>query len=195
MRQKRWWQLRTEATSTDPQQAQLVGVAVALQAGRAFYIPLRHTVLKNGDKPTENEGISIIDAAPILRSLLDNPFILKVGHNIKYDLCVLANMGNGLEHVTPIDDTLCLSYILDAGRVHDHNLGALVDRLFSHRMMLLSHKEQDHFAEFNSQLAQFYAEKADFILRAYHQLKARLTKERLHRVHERMERPLVQVLC
>src|SRR5690606_11428730 len=113
----------TETTSLDPVAADLVGISLSTAAGKACYIPLGHTVGKPADGGLDLEGageppeqIARDQALTLLKPMLEHPGILKVGHNIKYDLLVFARHGIT---VAPVECTMLLSYVLEAG-LHGH---------------------------------------------------------------------------
>ncbi|HMB48140.1 MAG TPA: 5'-3' exonuclease H3TH domain-containing protein, partial [Afifellaceae bacterium] len=203
----------TETTSLDAMQAKLVGVSLALEtepggAVKACYIPLGHRTGEEDMFSHEAGGTLVADQIPMdealkrLKVLLEHPAVLKVAQNLKYDWLVLARSGI---HVAPFDDTMLISYALDAG-VHSHGDGA------GHGMDALSKRWLDHtpipykevagtgkakvtFDRVEIEPATAYAaEDADVTLRLWRILKPRLPADRLTRVYERLERPLVPVL-
>ena len=111
----------TETDSLDAQRARLVGLSLAVAPGKACYIPVGHSrtgELLETDVPHQ---LSPETALAILGPLLASDAVLKVGQNIKYDMEVLA--GHGVR-VSPIDDTMVLSYVLD-GSAHGHGMDEL----------------------------------------------------------------------
>jgi DNA polymerase-1 len=195
----------TETTSLDPLRCDLVGVSLAIAPGSACYIPVKHA-------PAEAQGSLLLggpDAAPEapkpipredvltrLRPLLADPAVLKIGHNIKYDLQVLAACDVA---VAPIDDTMLLSYVLDGGS-HGHGLDELCLLHCGHANIKFSDvcgsgKAQITFDRVPLDKALDYAaEDADYCLRLHALLKARLIAERMVTVYETLERPLVPVV-
>ncbi|MEO0715275.1 MAG: 5'-3' exonuclease H3TH domain-containing protein, partial [Pseudomonadota bacterium] len=120
----------TETDSLDAVAAKLVGVSLSTGPNEACYIPLAHISpegddLLGGDAP---EQVSFDDAIAALKPLLEDPEVLKVGQNIKYDLIVLGKVGIT---VAPVDDTMLLSFALNAG-VHGHGMDELSERYFQH---------------------------------------------------------------
>ena len=130
----------TETTSLDAARAELVGVAMALSAGRACYIPLRHVQPGQAASDTPQQGLDFSALSTLaprieqinyeaaiarLAALFADESVLKIGHNLKYDMHVLSQPRNGALTLYPVDDTMCLSYVLDAGRTDRHGLDHL----------------------------------------------------------------------
>jgi len=193
----------TETTSLDPMQAEFVGFSMALAPGRACYVPLGHRpaagTLDFGDEVLTQ--IPVREALQSLKPLLEDPSVLKIGQNLKYDCVVLAQHGIAL---APVEDTLLLSYALDAGR-GTHGLDALAERHLGHTCMGFTQvlefapgarKSDKTFAQVPLDKATQYAgEDADVTLRLWAILKARLAAERMATVYETLERPMVRVLA
>jgi len=189
--------LDTETNSLDVMQADLIGISLAVAPGKACYIPLQH---RAGDGLFDSgllEGqIPLDQALAELKPLLADPGVLKIGQNLKYDIAVFNR--HGVE-VGPIDDTMLISYSLDAG----HG-GQGMDRLseihLGHKPIAYSEvagtgKSQVTFDKVPLDKATAYAaEDADVTLRLWLALKPRLVPERKTTVYETMERPLVPVL-
>ena len=199
----------TETTSITASQASLVGVSLALAPGKACYIPLRH---KNAgdtqdglfalEQPTATINQCDFDGAmSLLKPLFEDSAVLKIGHNLKYDFHVLARSENGGARLHPVDDTMCMSYVLDTGRVPRHNLDFLADHWLGHKTI----KYEDLCGKGKSQIGfdavlpedalDYAAEDADITLRLWQMLKPRLAREGVSSVYERLERPLVSVLA
>ena len=193
----------TETTSLDSMRAELVGVSLSVEPGRACYVPLAHVAPGGGtadliegpaDAPRQ---IPLADALAALKPLLEDPGVLKIGHNIKYDMEVLARYGID---VSPVDDTMLLSYVLEAG-MHGHGLDELCKLHFEHANIKFSEvagsgKKAVGFAEVPLEAARDYAaEDADMTGRLHRLLKPRLVADRLATVYETLERPLVAVLA
>jgi DNA polymerase I len=192
-----------ETTSLDPMQAEFVGFSMATTPGRACYVPLGHRVASGafdfGDGPVKQ--VLVRDALEILKPLLEDPRILKVGQNLKYDILVLARHGI---RVAPLDDTLLMSYVVDGGR-GTHGMDVLAERHLGHACMPFTRvieyapgakKSDKTFAQVPLDKATEYAgEDADVTLRLWMALKPRLAAERVTTVYETLERPLVQVLA
>jgi len=195
----------TETTSLVPSTAKLVGVSLALAAGNACYIPLGHV----DPDSTPQEGGFDFEAKPApkqiplpafvaaIKDLLTDPSVLKIAHNLKYDLQVLAQ--HNLT-VAPYDDTMLMSYVLGAG-LYNHKLDDLAERHLAHKMISFnevagSGKNQITFDRVPLDKATAYAaEDADFTLRLWQLLKPRLLAEHLLTVYETLERPLVPVVA
>lgn len=184
----------TETDALDAMQAGLVGVNFATAPNRACYIPLAHG---GTDLLSETpQQVPFDTAIAKLKPLLEDPSVLKVGHNIKYDMNVLARYGIS---VGPIDDTMVMSFDLDAGR-HNHGMDELALQHFGHQCISFkdvcgSGKNQLTFNQVPLRDATRYAaEDADVTLRFWHWLKPRLSAEKVTRVYERVDRPLIPVL-
>ncbi|MDQ0420345.1 DNA polymerase-1 [Peteryoungia aggregata LMG 23059] len=198
----------TETTSLDPMQAELVGVSLAIQDNvlspgstdiRAAYIPLTH---KTGIGDLLGGGhaegqIPMRDALAALKGLLEDPSVLKVAQNLKYDYLVMKRHGVTLQS---FDDTMLMSYVLDAGK-GNHGMDGLSERWLGHtpipyKDVAGSGKSSITFDLVDIDRATAYAaEDADVTLRLWLVLKPRLAAEGLTRIYERLERPLVPVLA
>ncbi|WP_144184481.1 DNA polymerase I [Elioraea rosea] len=192
--------LDTETDSLDAQRARLVGLSLALAPGRAAYIPLRHTSRGNdlaADPPPKQLGFEAAIAA--LRPLLADPSVLKVLQNAKYDLNVLARAENGGLTVSPVDDTMLLSFCLDAG-AHKHGMDDLSALHLGHTPITYDSvtgtgRARISFAEVSLDRATAYAaEDADVTLRLWHVLRPRLREAKVLSLYEQVERRLVPVL-
>ncbi|MGH6923528.1 MAG: DNA polymerase I [Propylenella sp.] len=190
-----------ETVGPGPMQAELCGIALAVEPGVAGYVPLGHRA-GDGDifgAGLEKDQIPLAEALQALKPVLEDPAILKIGHNIKNDWLVLARYG---VETAPIDDTMLMSYALDAGAtMHGHGIAALAKDHLAHERIALkdvagSGRDKVAFhAVPIDKAAQYAAEGADIALRLWTVLKPRLPAERVTRVYERLERPLVQVLA
>jgi len=194
----------TETTGLDPMQADLVGVSLALSPGRACYVPLGHcdgaSDLFGGGGLVPGQ-IALRDALDALKPLLEDPAVLKIGQNMKFDMLVMARHGI---RVAPIDDTMLISYALDAGR-GGHGMDDLSIRHLGHACIPFSKaiehapgakKSERTFAGVPLDKATHYAaEDADVTLRLWLALKPRLAAERVTTVYETLERPLVPVIA
>ncbi|HSI41565.1 MAG TPA: DNA polymerase I [Xanthobacteraceae bacterium] len=189
----------TETTSLDAMQAELVGVSLALAPNRACYIPLGHTGAGDGlfSEGKLDGQIALGDALAALKPMLEDPGVLKLAQNLKYDFLVLARYGIA---VAPFDDTMLLSYVLDAGR-GPHGMDPLSERWLGHTPITFADvagkgKAAIGFARVAIDKATAYAaEDADVTLRLWRVLKARLVAEGRASVYETLERPLVPVLA
>ncbi|MCX7899069.1 MAG: DNA polymerase I, partial [Methylocystis sp.] len=190
----------TETTSLDPMQCELVGVSLAILPDRACYIPLRHRAAGAGDLFGGADllaGQIPLDAALArLKPLLEDAAVLKIAHNAKYDLTVLARYG---VEVSPIDDTMLISYALDTGK-NNHGLDELAQKHLGHENIPFSAvagsgRSFIGFARVPLDKATEYAaEDADVALRLWRTLKPRLAAEHMTNVYETLERPMVATL-
>ncbi|WP_425089180.1 DNA polymerase I [Stappia sp.] len=190
----------TETTSLNAMQADLVGVSLATAPGKACYIPLGHVDgegdLLGGGALVEGQ-IPMKDALAVLKPLLEDPSVLKIAQNMKYDWLVLRRYGIT---VAPFDDTMLLSYAIDAGK-GGNGMDALSERWLGHvpipfKEVAGSGKSMITFDKVALDKAAAYAaEDADVTLRLWQVLKARLAAERMATVYERLERPMVPVLA
>ena len=190
----------TETTSLDEMRAELVGVSLALGPGKACYVPLGH-VTGDGDllgAAERAEGqIPLQAAIEALRPLLADDSVLKIGQNLKYDIKVLANYGLT---VSPIDDTMLMSYAQDSG-LHGHGMDALSQEFLGHtpipiKDLLGTGKKQITFDKVPlEQAARYAAEDADVTYRLWARLRPRLIERRAATVYETLERPLIPVLA
>jgi len=191
--------LDTETTSLDPMSGRLVGISLATRPGRACYIPLTHGMATEGtlalDDPAP-EQIPVKDAIARLKPLLEDAGVMKVLQNAKYDLVVLRRAGID---VSPIDDTMLISYALDTG-LHSHGMDALSQRFLEHTPIPFKEVAGTGKSQITFDLVpldkatRYAAEDADVTLRLYHVLKPRLVGERMMTVYETLERPMVDVL-
>jgi len=190
---------RTETTSLDPMLADLVGFSLAIRPGRAAYVPIAH---RSGESDllgggTRENQVSFDDAMAAIRPLLADPAVLKIGHNIKYDWLLMHRLGID---ITAFDDTMLISYVLDAG-VGGHSLDALAERWLGHAVipfkdLVGSGKSLVTFDFVEIERATTYAaEGADIAMRLWRVLKPRLAANGLVSVYERLERPLAPVLA
>ncbi len=187
----------TETTSLDAMRAELVGVSLAIVPGKACYVPLGHRA-GDGLDFSGTEIVQLDRAAVVkkLKPLLEDPAILKIGQNLKYDMLLMARHGIA---IAPIDDTMLLSYALDSGR-NGHGMDELSDIHLDHKPISFkqvagSGKSARTFDLVAVDAATRYAaEDADVTLRLWHLLKPRLAAEHRATVYETLERPLVPVL-
>jgi DNA polymerase I len=190
-----------KATSIDPMQAEICGIALALGPNDAGYIPLSHK--QSGDGAglfaagLAPDQIKTTDAIEALRPLLESTGILKIGFNIKFNAVMMAQHG---VTICNHDDAQLMSYALDAGR-NSHSLDALSETwlghgVISHGELTGSGKGKLTFDQVAIDRATAYsAEDADVILRLWRVLKPRLAAERMTSVYETLERPLIGVLA
>jgi DNA polymerase-1 len=192
----------TESTLLNAARAELVGIALALAPGEACYIPLAHKSqagepgLDLGAVPAPKQ-IPLERAILRLKPLLEDDSVLKIGHDIKDDVEVLARHGIAL---APIDDAMLISYVL-AGGLHGHGIEELAETHFGHAVIAYkdvagSGKSHVGFAAVPLDKARDYAaEKVDVALRLHRLLKPRLLGERRLAFYETVERPLVPVVA
>jgi DNA polymerase-1 len=191
-----------ETSSPDPLQGELIGLSLAIKPGQACYIPIGHRT--GADDLFDGGGlapdqIAEAEAIALLKPLLESPGVLKIGHDIKFDMHVLAMRG---VRVAPIDDAMLLSYTLDAGATgDDHSLDTLSERFLGHKPIPLSEvagsgRNLVGLARAPIEKAcEYGAEKADIALRLMRVLQPRLVAEKMATVYERLERPLIEVLA
>jgi DNA polymerase I len=189
----------TETDSLDVMQANMVGFSLALAPGKACYVPLLH---RSGQDDLLGGGlidgqIKLDEALKILKPMLEHPAVLKIGQNVKFDWHMFNLLGIT---VAPYDDTMLMSYALDAGVV-SHGMDALSEVFLGHKPISYkgltgSGKGKITFDQVPLQEATAYAaEDADVTLRLWRVLKPRLAAEGMMVVYERLERPLVEVIA
>ncbi len=193
--------IEAKASSFDPLQADICGIALALTPNDACYIPLTHKQVGGGtglfDAGLAPGQIKTSDALAALKPLLESPGLLKIGFNIKFNAVMFAQEGIILRNY---DDAQLMSYALDAGR-NAHGLDSLAERWLDHATMTYgeltgSGKNKLSFDQVSIDKATTYsAEDADVILRLWRVLKPRLAAEHMTAVYETLERPLVAVLA
>ncbi len=194
-RHQGWIAVDTETSSTDATQAELVGVSLALHPNLACYIPLGH----GGTDLLAEVPVQIdVDAALArLKDLMEDPSVLKIGHNLKFDMIVLGQRGIT---IAPHDDTIVMSFDLDAG-LHGHGMDELAATHLSHSCIAFKDvvgtgKSQRGFHEIDLKAATRYAaEDADVTYRLWKRFKARLPAEGATRVYEMVDRPLIPVIA
>ena len=191
----------TETTGLNEMRADLVGVSLCVQAGEAAYLPLTHRAGQSDDlfgTDALAEGQMEQDRAlAMLKPMLEDSTILKIGQNMKYDAKILARVGI---QVAPIDDTMLMSYAQNGG-LHNHGMDLLSERYLDHapisiKTLLGSGKSAITFDRVPiDEASRYAAEDADITLRLWHYLKPRLHLNRVTAVYESLERPLVPVLA
>ncbi len=189
----------TETDVLSSANAGLCGVSLAVAPGEACYIPVGHC---------ETDGLALEEAADLkqipidvvidrLRPMLEDPSILKVAQNAKYDMAVLSRYG---VKVSPIEDTMLISYVLEAG-LHNHGMDELSKLWLGHEPIKFKHvagtgKAEISFKHVPLDRATCYAaEDADVTLRLFNRLRPRLARENLLTVYETLERPMPEVLA
>ena len=191
--------LDTETDSLDSMRANLVGVSLATTPGRACYVPLQHKASGGGLFGGERVAgqVPLAEAIAVLKPLLEDPSILKIGQNLKYDIEVLKRHGIA---VNPIDDTMLISYVLESGDV-GHGMDELSKRHLNHSCIAFkdvagSGKSMITFDRVPvADATRYAAEDADITLRLWLLLKPRLAAMGKLAVYETLERPLVAVLA
>ncbi len=192
----------TETTSLNEMTADLVGISLCVEAGRACYIPLAHKSegesdgLFGSDAPADGQldRDAVLDA---LRPVLADDSILKIGQNMKYDAKVLARFG---VDITPFDDTMLMSYAMNAG-LHGHGMDTLSERYLAHTPIPIKHligsgKSAITFDRVPvAEAVKYAAEDADITLRLWQMFKPQLHQVHVTTVYETLERPLVPVLA
>ena len=191
----------TETTGLNEMRADLVGVSLCVQAGEAAYLPLTHRAGQSEDlfgTDALAEGQMDQDRAlAMLKPMLEDSTILKIGQNMKYDAKILARVGI---QVAPIDDTMLMSYAQNGG-LHNHGMDLLSERYLDHapisiKTLLGSGKSAITFDRVPiDEASRYAAEDADITLRLWHYLKPRLHLNRVTAVYESLERSLVPVLA
>ena len=191
----------TETTGLNEMRADLVGVSLCVQAGEAAYLPLTHRAGQSEDlfgTDALAEGQMDQDTAlAMLKPMLEDSTILKIGQNMKYDAKILARVGI---QVAPIDDTMLMSYAQNGG-LHNHGMDLLSERYLDHapisiKTLLGSGKSAITFDRVPiDEASRYAAEDADITLRLWHYLKPRLHLNRVTAVYESLERSLVPVLA
>ncbi|WP_309747336.1 DNA polymerase I [Roseobacter sp. N2S] len=195
-----WVAVDTETTGLNEMVVDLVGICLCVDAGEACYIPLTH---KDGEGDLFG-GAALaegqMDAAEVLAALkpvLEDPAILKIGQNMKYDLKILRRQGI---EIAPIDDTMLLSYALHGG-LHNHGMDALSERYLDHKpisikTLLGTGKSAKTFDMVPiDEAVKYAAEDADVTLRLWQMFKPQLHASKVTTVYETLERPLVPVLA
>src|SRR5499427_5155128 len=193
----------TQTTSLDPMQAALCGFSLALAANEACYVPLAHRKRGDGGDGSLFAGEIAPDqieeraALAAMKPLLEDPGVLKVGQDIKFDLQMFALRGID---VAPYDDVMLMSYVLDAGR-GGHALAALSQRYFDHATIDYNQLTGSGKSKLTfdcvavEKAAEYAAEDADVTLRLWQLLQPRLTSEHVGSVYATLERPLIAVLA
>jgi DNA polymerase-1 len=191
----------TETTSLDPMQAQLCGFSLAVAPNEACYVPIGHQKEGGGDglfaAGLAPDQITEADALAALKPLLEDKSILKVAQNMKYDWLVFAQCGI---EIAGFDDTMLLSYVLDAGK-GSHGMDDLAQRWLNHDTIHFHHVAGSGKAQVTfdcvsiDKATEYAAEDADVTLRLWNALKPRLAAEHVATVYETLERAMPEVLA
>jgi DNA polymerase-1 len=185
----------TETDGRDCVTAQLVGISLAVDCGKACYIPLEH-----GGHDLIMERADQLPSALVLaklKPLFEDPAILKIGHNLKFDWVVLERRGI---RVAPYDDTLVMSFNLDAGGLNSHALDDLAKKHLDHDVLTYKSlcgtgQKQIKFHQVPIDRAtQYAAEDADVALRLWTRFRTRMPLERVTRIYQMVDRPMVEVI-
>ncbi|WP_299146091.1 DNA polymerase I [uncultured Tateyamaria sp.] len=190
----------TETTGLNEMTASLVGISLAVNAGHACYIPLTHK--QGGDDLFGSDELApgqmpLEQALEMLKPVLEDDSILKIGQNMKYDAKIFAQIGIT---VAPIDDTMLMSYAMHGG-LHNHGMDTLSDRYLGHtpipiKPLLGSGKSAKTFDQVPIEDAVTYAaEDADITLRLWQLFKPQLHRVQVTKVYETLERPMVHTLA
>jgi DNA polymerase-1 len=199
--EKGWVAFDTETTGLNDMTADLVGISLCVEPGKACYIPLTHKEDGGeglfGSDALAQDQIPLEDALKALKPLLEDPAVIKIGQNMKYDSKIMSRYGIDVQ---PIDDTMLMSYAMNAGQ-HSHGMDTLSERYLGHtpipiKELLGTGKSQITFDRVPIDKATPYAaEDADITLRLGLMFKPQLHQVKVTRVYETMERPLVPVLA
>ena len=178
----------TETSSLNPLEADLIGFSFSYAPNQAFYVPLAHKKVK---------GIKKEIFIKKIKPILEDPSIKKVGQNMKYDFIILKN--NGIE-IESVEDTMLLSYTLDAGN-NRHNMDTLSEihlrhKTISYKELVGTGKKQLNFSDINlDEATKYAAEDADVTLRLYNLLLDRVNDEKLNKIYEIFEKPMIKLLA
>lgn len=197
--------LDTETTGLNQMTDKMVGMSLATDGSHGVYIPLRHRSAGGdlfGDAELAPNQISIADLYKRIWPVLTNKNITKVGHNLKFDLHIMANEGWNIEQIAPIDDTMLISYALH-GTLHSHGMDELAVKYLNHQNItfasLFPPKTRDadmHFDALPIDTAYPYAaEDAAVTMALYETMRPELdANKKLGELYERCDRPLLMVL-
>ena len=196
-----WVAVDTETTGLDEMVADLVGISLCVEAGTACYIPLTHRDGASDDLFASGDLIDgqmkVDEVLDLLRPVFEDPAIMKIGQNMKYDAKIFVRYG---VDIAPIDDTMLMSYALHGG-LHNHGMDALSTRYLDHtpipiKPLLGSGKSAITFDKVPiDQATPYAAEDADITLRLWQMFKPLLHRSQVTRVYETLERPLIPVLA
>ncbi len=190
----------TETTNLTPRAAKMVGIALSAEIGKAYYLPLQHQNAEQdllGDPQKDIQQLPLEHALSLLKPVLEDDAVIKIAHNAKYDLQILAAHDI---HVNPVDDTMLMSYVLD-GSSHSHGMDALSELFLDHKTIKYEEvagkgKKQVTFDYVPlDQALDYAAEDAEITLRLYQMLKPRIPIEKMASVYQDIERPLAPVIA
>ena len=201
IRERGYVAVDTETTGLNDMTADLVGISLCVEAGQACYIPLIHKAAVSDDlfgSDDKAEGqMDLAECLALLKPVLEDPAIIKIGQNMKYDAKIFARLD---VTVDPIDDTMLMSYAMNAG-LHNHGMDTLSERYLGHtpipiKPLLGTGKSAITFDRVPiDEAVKYAAEDADITLRLWQLFKPQLHVNRVTTVYETMERPLVPVLA
>ena len=195
-----WVAFDTETTGLDEMRVDLVGVSLAVEPGEACYVPLAHIAGEGDLLGGVERAAGQMDKAKalaMLKPMLEDESILKIGQNMKYDLKIMARQGVKMRS---IDDTMLMSYAMNGG-IHRHGMDELSERYLHHspiaiKSLLGSGKAMITFDRVPvAEAAPYAAEDADITLRLWQIFKPKLVATRMSTVYHTLERPLVPVLA
>lgn len=195
-----WVAVDTETTGLNEMTVDLVGICLCVEPGEACYIPLIHKDGEGdlfGGTNLAAGQIPLDEALEILKPVLEDESILKIGQNMKYDAKIFAR--NGVA-INPIDDTMLMSYAMHGG-LHRHGMDALSERYLDHRPIAIKEllgtgKNAITFDRVPiDEATKYAAEDADITLRLWQMFKPQLHAAKVTRVYEGLERPLIPVLA
>ncbi|MEM0977911.1 MAG: DNA polymerase I [Pseudomonadota bacterium] len=194
-----WVAVDTETTGLDEMAVDLVGICLCVEPGHACYIPIAHRDgsgdLLGGGALVEGQ-LAMDDVLRVLKPVLEDTSIIKIGQNMKYDAKILRRYGIS---VVPIDDTMLMSYAMYSG-LHGHGMDALSERYLGHKpipikSLLGTGKSAKTFDLVPiDEATKYAAEDADITLRLWKLFKPKLHDAKVTRVYETLERPMVSVL-
>jgi len=194
----------TETTGLNPKQDQIVGISIAVNAGEACYIPLKHINEHKtdlfSDTSTDLPQLKAEVICKYLKPLFEAKSILKIGHNIKFDMHFISQILGDESIVFPYDDTAVMSYVLHSS-AHGHGMDELAELYLDYKTIRYedvcgSGKDKITFDKVKLDKALDYAaEDVDITLRLYEIFKPQLIKDKMLDVYESFDRPLVAVLC
>jgi len=201
----------TETTSVNARQAELVGFSLCIEAGVACYVPLAHVTSNHTaaqsnlfgevsetvtSKSLAPNQIPLEQALTLIKSLLEDDSVIKIGHNMKYDMLVMQRYG---VRIASVEDSMLLSYILHAGE-HGQSMDELAERYLGYKTISYDEvtgtgKGRLRFDEVDIEKAgQYAAEDADITLRLYEHFKPQVFAQKLLTLYQTIERPLINVL-
>ena len=195
----------TETTGLDYLNAKIVGISLAIDDSYGVYVPIRHRISSDDLFSEEKIAPNQLDISTVrerLWPILTNKNITKIGHNLKYDLHIMANEGWNIDEISPIDDTMLISYALH-GTLHGHGLDELAQKYLAHTNIsfasLFPPKTKDANMHFDlldiNKATPYAAEDATICMGLYELMRPQLNKnEKLRHLYETCDLPLMPVL-